>query len=398
MRAVRETEREAEFLTIADDIDTLRNNFMARLLSQVKTSFRDASKNAMAKVAREKPQFKEQLAEKLTEEWFIHKSAAWTRILKYHGVVEKGTSRAKGLENGCHWNRELAHMLAPGFGTWGNTHKARMKVIIPALCQAVDQLHHKTIVKINDSSANLVVAEKVKRKWLPLRDQIQVKISLLKEQIDKLEKLMYERAIMQYDQDESFIADIMGEMYDHVLEEVPELKPPNPNAKKQYKRYVTPKLKFQKKFMENLFLNPDEHLIDRIFADFQTEFDEKMKKLIEEHFVGMEKLLTDFSTSIRSEAPIQYIMTTDGEAIRAELAEQIPQLEEKVLELQKMLPPRPKTENEQGVPAYFDGGSGDDGDENLATIIEKISKRRKAEPAPTTRVKRQRTGVKSEPV
>lgn len=339
---------------------------------------------------------KEQLTEKLTEKWFVHKSAAWIRILRYQSVVEKGTSRAKGLENGCHWDRELAQMLTSGFSKWKNTHNIRIQDVIMALREVVSKMYYRTVDRVNDSSANLVVAEKVKRKWSPLRDQLQLKVTLLKEKVDQWEKHMFERATMQYGEEGNLIADLTNDMYDFVLESEPELKPPNPALKKQYKRYVTPKLKFQKKEMENQFLNPDDHFIDRIFAHFQKEFDDGMQKLIDEYFAGMEKLLTDFSTAIKSEAPIEYVMTADGEAIREELAALISQLDEKVVELQKMLPPRPKMENEQGSSSYFDGGGGDDGEENLAAIIEKMAKKRKAEPVAVTSGKKLR--VKSEPM
>jgi hypothetical protein len=39
--------------------------------------------------------------------------------------------------------------------------------------------------------------------------------------------------------------------------------------------------------------------VDRIFQHFQSEFDDTMRKLLEDHFAGIEELLEDSTKNIR---------------------------------------------------------------------------------------------------
>ena len=114
-RTVTENDRDGGFRTIADELDAHRKGFMKRLLSQAKSAFQDSSTISMAKLSTDIPSFKEQPKEKMTADWFTLRAAAFTRIMRCRGVVPKGASKAKGLEQGCHWNQEIAEIPAPRF-------------------------------------------------------------------------------------------------------------------------------------------------------------------------------------------------------------------------------------------------------------------------------------------
>jgi hypothetical protein len=386
-RTVAERERDGGFRTIADDFDAHRRAFITRLLSQAKSAFQKCSDDSMEKIEKDIPNFKEQLEEKMTEEWFILKAAAFTRIVKCRGVVPKGASRAKGLENGRHWNKELAELLAPGFNKWYNTHTGYMATMKPALSTSLHHLHLKITKMINDSNANMVTIEKAKKRWAPLYNRLQAKLMVLMDEVSKLEKLMYEGATMEFGQERNLISYMTDDLYTKVFEAVPEEKPPLParsGKKKPAKRYVMPKIKFQKKVMEDLFLNPESHLIDQVLKRFQSEFDDAMRTLLEKHLDGIDKLLETLSANLRAEAPIDYRITKDGEAIRAELARHIPKLEEKAMELRSKLPQTAKPEDEMApIPwTSSDALDGDDED-NLAIFYDKVAKTKRKDKGPT---------------
>lgn len=87
-----------------------------------------------------------------------------------------------------------------------------------------------------------------------------------------------------------------------------------------------------------MFLYGDRHFIDSIINCFQGEFDKKVRSTLVEHSAGIERVFEDFSKSLSDLKPINYILTTDGEAIRADAGERIPELEQKVKQLQALLP------------------------------------------------------------
>ncbi|KAI1541597.1 hypothetical protein PtrSN001C_004461 [Pyrenophora tritici-repentis] len=389
-RTVKGNDRDGGFRTIVDDFDSLRKDFMARLLTQAKTAFRDASNNSIVKISKDVPVFKEQVEEKLATGWLTLKAGAFNRIVRSRGFVPKGASKAKGLENGCHWTRELAGILAPGFNKWSNAHKARMNDMRPALRESLDQLHHKMISSMDSSSANMVTIEKAKKKWAPLRTILQAKLLTMMDEVSKVERHMYERATMEFGQEHNLIASMTDDLYAEVFEAVPEEKPPLPvknGKKKPAKRYVMSKVKFQKKKMEDLFLSPGNHFVDQALKTFQHEFDDTISDLLDKHFNGIEKLLEELSANLRAEAPIDYRITEEGEVIRAELAQQIPHLEEKSRVLKDMLPRGEEQENEASSATGESVGVIDDTEQNLKQILDHIEGKKRKEILANTKQK-----------
>jgi hypothetical protein len=277
-RTVSEDDRDGGFKTIADEFDRIRQGFMSRLLTQAKSAFQTASKNSISKATKDIGTFREQVEELLSGDWLLLKSAAFTRILKHRGNVAKGVSRARGLENGSNWNKDLANTMAPGFHRWSKSYTDHMKPMAPALRIALDQLHDKITKTISDCAANLVTVEKAQKKWRPMRLKLQSKLAGLTDEIAKHQRRTLEWATMEFDCENNLISHVTDEIFDKVFHSAPALKPPNPKHKKPMKQYVEPKLKFQKKKLEELFLLPDNHFVDRVFSLFQTQFDKAIQK------------------------------------------------------------------------------------------------------------------------
>jgi hypothetical protein len=390
-RTVTEADRDGGFLTIADEFDGIRKDFMARMLSQAKSFFQSASDASINKIMVDVPNFKDQVTELYMEDWNELKAAAFNRILKCRGTVLKGVSKAKGLEQGTNWNKDLANILAPGFHKWSKFYIERVKPMIKSLAQAFNQFHHKALRTMNNSAANLPTVERAKRRWEPLRDRVRAKLLGLEDIILGCQTRTLQWATMEHDRENNLIAHVTDDIYDAVFTTAPALKPPNPKAKKQYKQYVEPKLKFQKKKLAELFLHSDHHFVDRVINYFQAEFDKAMRQILNEHFAGIEKLFEDYSIAIRQQAPIDYTITPEGEAIRAEVEQRIPELQEKIDELRSMLPVRASQEDASYV--QDDNFDIKEDEDNLALIYEKMVKRKVELPAERRQSKR----VKQEP-
>ncbi|KAE8863540.1 hypothetical protein PTNB73_06747 [Pyrenophora teres f. teres] len=396
-RTVTDSDRDGGFRTIADDFDLLRKAFMTRLLTQVGLAFRDASDNSIAKISNDIPTFKEQLEEKLIADWLTLKAGAFNRIVKCRGVVPKGASKAKGLEEGAHWTRELAEILSPGFNKWFNSYKARMQILTPALRHGLDQLHGKTVICMDSSSANMVTIEKAKKKWTLLRTKLHARLLAMMDEVDKVERHMHERATMEFGQEHNLVSSITDEIYAEIFEAVPEEKPSLPvknGKKKPARRYVMSRIKFQKKKMEDLFLSPGNHFVEQVLKRFQQEFDESISTLLEKHFDGIEKLLEQMSANLRAEAPVDYRITQEGETIRAELAHHIPELEEKSRNLESMLPRSEQQENDDFT-MDEEFGDVEDTDQDLKYIMDKIEGNKRKEVMANTKHRPKR--IKTEP-
>jgi hypothetical protein len=71
--------------------------------------------------------------------------------------------------------------------------------------------------------------------------------------------------------------------------------------------------------LEEMLLQPDDYFVDRAMILVQSRFDKFVQTALEEHFTGTEKLLQEFSTLIKSQALLDYTVSEEGEAIRADV-------------------------------------------------------------------------------
>lgn len=387
---VNDSERSGGFETIALGFEDIFKAFMERLLSQAKSSFQTASDGSVSKIQAGVPAMKDHVTELVKEDWNELKAAAFNRILKGGGAVPKGASKARGLENGANWNKDLASILTPSFQNWANAYDEHMKPMLPALRYAFDKLHNKVIQMMSVSTANLPTVEKSKKKWTPFRHKVQAKLIGLMDPVHNVRAERLEWATMTYDRENNLVAEITDEIYIEVFSTVPAFKTPNPKAKRQYRQYIEPKLKFQKRILTDMFLHDDRHFVDSVINHFQAEFDKHMRRTLLEHFSGIEKLFEDFSESLRRLLPISYTITAEGESIRADVGERISDLEQHVEQLRALLPARVSQE-ESGL--EIDNIDIKEDEDNLSLIFETMAKRKKAE-APAGR--RQKQKIKQE--
>ncbi|KAJ8119004.1 hypothetical protein OPT61_g125 [Boeremia exigua] len=387
---VNDSERNADFKTIANGFDEICKAFMAHLLAEAKAAFQSLSDSSISRIQANVPALKDHVTELYMEDWNELKAAAFNRILKCRGTVAKDASKARGLENGANWNKDLANILTPSFHKWSNAYTERRKPIKPALECALDQLHTKVNSMMHTSTANLPTTEKAKKRWAPFRNKVRAKLIGLMNAIEQHQSKALEWATLAFNKENNLIANVTDDIYIEVFNTVPALKQPNPKAKKQYKQYVEPKLKFQKRKLADMLLHGDRHIVDMIINQFQAEFDRTTRQTLMEHFASIEKLLEDFSKSLRLCIPINYVLTAEGKAIRAEVEEQIPELEQKVEQLRALLPVRASQEENSiaidNIDIKEEQGS-------LASIIETMAKR-KPEPAAARRPAKK---IKQEP-
>lgn len=394
LRTVTETERNGGFFTISDDFNKIRRPYMTTTLSKVKASFQGASDASIAGIVSDLLGCKEQILNLVQGDWFDLRAAAFNRILKNRGTVPKGLSKAKGLEEGADWNKELATLLAPVFHKWAKMYKENTRNMWPSLAFSLNAFHLKIIRVINNSAANVPTVEKAKSKWEPLNWKMQAKIESLMDEVEQIQSRILEWATMEFERKTSLISEVADDIYVEVYNTAPALKPVNPKAKKQYKQYVEPKLKFQKKKLSEMFFQSDNHFVEQVINHFQSEFDKAIRQTLDKHFSGIETLLEGFNNGIRAQGPITYKMTSEGKAIRVEVQERIPELQIKVDELEALLPTRiNREENSHGI--QIDKIDVNEGEDDFTSIHEKMSKRRKAE-APSG--SRQSKKIKQEPI
>jgi hypothetical protein len=247
---------------------------------------------------------------------------------------------------------------------------------------------------IGECAANLVTVEKARKRWAAYSKRLEVKLWGLMQDIKKTKEKTMEWATMEFDCHNNLISEVTDDIYDEVSNAEPALKPPNPNRKRQTKQYVEPRLKYKKKKLEQLFLQPENHFVDCVIEHMQSSFNKAVQIVLEEHFAGFEVLLEDFSKTIRSQAPLDYKISPHGKAMRAGIEKEIPGLQERVEELQKMLPAAVKGERGMALMPMDNSDLGN-GEENFAVTYARMAKRKdlEFEDGPTTKNRR----IKSEP-
>ncbi|CBX97359.1 hypothetical protein LEMA_P104900.1 [Plenodomus lingam JN3] len=400
-RTVAIDERDGGFKDIAEEFNSIRASFMSRLLSQARLSFQEASTISMTKIGKDIPTFKEQIEEKIMQNWIPLKWSAWNRTLKCQGVVMEGASKAQGLQNGCNWPRELAAILTPGFNKWSNLHNRHIKETFSSIfAVALASLHTKVITMMEKSSANVVTIERSKLKWKPLQTQLRAKLKIMSQDAQKLVQLKHEAATMEYSQERALITCLTDDMFSKIFEAIPDEKNPasSKSEKKKRKTYVMSKSKWQKKLMEELFLSPDAHFVDLVFRYFKKQFDNDMNKLLEEHFGRIDNHLYKFRAALAGEAPIDYKLTETGVEMRVELAKQLPALEAKAAELQSLLPEGVEMEEDadEFIPVKVEADDNDESDESKDMVYaeDALGSKKRADSLQVTMPKSKR--IKSE--
>lgn len=391
-RTVTETDRNGGFVCISEDFNKVRKTFMAKQSSGAKAQYQTASNASIAKIVPDLTIYKENIQDLITDDWSNLRGPAFTRIVKNRGLVPKGLSKARGLEGGADWNRDLANILAPAFEKWSNEHQERMQHMLATLAKNFNAFHNKIIRVITEAAANVPTVEKAKQKWEPLRRRVRVKLENLVEEVDRVHSRTLEWATLEHERQNSLVSCITDDIFIEVFNSIPPLKPLNPKAKKPKQQYVTPKIKFQQAKLRELFLTPDDHFVEKAINLFQSEFDKRIRQTIDQHFAGIEALYDHFDARIRAQGPISYKLTPLGKEIRAEVKERIPELQERIDQLKAFLPAQANQDDGAEDQSNI-GAKDDDDDDDFATTYNKVSKRKKTAPSdehrPSKMIKRE---------
>jgi hypothetical protein len=378
-RTVTETDRNGGFICISEDFNKVRKIFMAKQSSGAKAKFQNASNAGIAKIVPELTMYKENIQDLITDDWSSLRAPAFTRIVKNRGLVPKGLSKARGLEGGADWNRDLANITAPAFDKWSKEHQEQMRHMLATLAYNFNSFHSKINRVITEAAANVPTVEKAKQKWEPLKRRVRVKLETLVEEVERVHSRILEWATMEHERQNSLVSSITDDIFIEVFNSVPPLKPLNPKAKKPKQQYVTPKIKFQQAKLRDLFLTPDDHFVEKAINLFQSEFDKRIRHTIDQHFAAIEALYDRFDAGIRAQGPINYKLTTAGKEIRADVKKCIPGLQEKIDHMKTYLPAQ--ANQDDGAEDQSNIGAKDDDDDDFATTYNKVSKRKKTAPS-----------------
>ncbi|PSN74615.1 hypothetical protein BS50DRAFT_643032 [Corynespora cassiicola Philippines] len=303
-RAVMVSDRDEDFRTIADNFDKIYISFMQKHLAEARESFKIICKDGLKRIQDHSDIFKRQIETKLNKEW----------VLK---------NKARGLEDGVNWNKELSDILAPGFHKWFIKYAASMELMSIALPKTLGQIYEWVNNMMNESAANLIVVEKAKKKWMPVRLKI-----------ESLQKKLRIYATMEDDAELNLVSSITDDIYDKVFNSIPAIRTTSSGKKK----YYIPKYKFQKKRMWDLFTTPKSHFVDRLIQEFQEKVDYAMDSALTACFDEISSIFEEYSKVLREHGPVDYEITPTGQDIRDNLAKLIPQLEGKVNEARNLLP------------------------------------------------------------
>ncbi|KAF1938096.1 hypothetical protein EJ02DRAFT_469208 [Clathrospora elynae] len=213
------------------------------------------------------------------------------KVLRSRGTLRAAASQAKPLKPSCNRNKELATVLAPGFRNWCLTSTKFVRQLRRALRNTINLIYQKAMNEVDESAANILIIEKAKTKLQKMRPRLQLKIQGVINEIDKTAKSSLYWATMEDERDSSIISFITESILDQFFTTLPPLYQP--------KRASTTSKKFA-----------------------------------------------------ITKAPIDYLMTPVGEAIRTDLKDLLPTLEEKAVQLRNLLPGTFKLEDETVLAAF----------------------------------------------
>lgn len=340
-RVTSPADRDEGFRTIADRVDILLGHLMNCLHAQVKEVFHSYSRISI--IEGNVSIFKKEVDKLVRSQWLTLRSPAFNRVLKSKGLIARLSSRAKGLEDGCHWNKDLARIFASSFRSWNDAYAEGMQELKDYFPLALGELHEKVISEIEKSAANLATVETAKRKWNSTYEQMQAKMMRLLDSVAEEQYRLKIRAIMEDERENSLVAMITDELYEAILSCEPGRKPTSTGKPG---KYVMPKFKLQKKLMEELFMSPNDHFVDQLINKFKEQLAIKMNSLITGCFNGIGTQAKGYTDDLRSRAPINYDITSHGQALRSELAKVIPALDQKAAELSALFPKAIKQEGD----------------------------------------------------
>lgn len=139
--------------------------------------------------------------------------------------------------------------------------------------------------------------------------------------------------------------------------------------------------------MEELFLDPKDHFVDKILELFKEEYTKTTNALLDNAFGQLQGVFDDYIAALRSQTPIDYKIEKSGEVIRAELGEELATIVKDSETFKELAPDLAKSSDDSTACLF----QGEDPGRNLANIFKQLNRKRKqdSEDAPA-RPKRER--------
>ncbi|KAF2001636.1 hypothetical protein P154DRAFT_596258 [Amniculicola lignicola CBS 123094] len=383
-RVVSDEDRDAGFKDLADEFDTFRETTLEHLLFDCRKNFKRIAQDSSKAMNVDSAAYKQRIDSLITKSWLQHKAPTFNKLLKSRGTVLPGTSRAKGLEFGCDWNKALSDVLAPGFRKWSVSQTASVKELHVALGKALDSIYNEVHYVLSHSLAGVNTIERAKYKWKPFRFRLRARSETLVDDMLKHQEKLLHQATMDDERANSLMASVTDSLFDEVFTALPALKP-NPNGKKP--QFVTPKFKFQKDYLLKLFIYEKKHIVDRAMTAFLEMTEKNMEDVIEKHLAAIRQIMDCYSEVLRQLTPVAYVVNKDGIIIRDQLREVLPKLEELAGQLPAFLPATPKNEEDGEMGQSTDSVTTKPASTSLSYYLKKDAKRKRG--AGKTKIKKE---------
>lgn len=389
-RVVTPLDRDEGFRAIAEACELVNVQFMKEITSQAKSTIQNLSKQCLSLARQDSGQYKKTMDRQIRKDWISLKGAAFQSVVKSKGLIPKGRSRAQALAEGCNWNMEIAKVLKPGFEDYHIAHTELMGVWKDLVLKIFDG-HYQTVRRtINNSAANLNTIEKSKWRWGKLMLFWRSKLQGLMQQLVAEESQFFSHTVSTVDRENKLIALVTDDLYEQVFLATPDLKKSSPGKPKQY---VTPRIKFQKDLMEELFLEKD-HIVDRVLSLYNKKLNNCLTKLVEKGLGAINSLFNNYIVWLKEHAPIDYEIIQRGLDIRDDLKQLLPELEKMTKQMCSLLPPKAvKKEDDTELSTFEDIGDPNAPPRSLQVEFEKFLKRKRPAPSaagPTSKVKREK--------
>ena len=327
-------ERDAGWKTISGSCDEKLEFFIRDLTSQGKSAIRELSKRGARQISNDGRPYKIKVDNVVRKQWLGLKHGAFSTVLKSRGYVPKGKSKAQGVDNGCNWNQELASIIKPAVTRLYEAYKEPLSNLFEALVPLFDQMLELISGTIHESAANLTIVERANRKWKQTRLPIKNHIIGAGEKLGEEQRRLYCRITMEDNRENNLVASVTDELFDQIFASFPELKKTNSGKKS----YVTPITKWRKQLMDKLFLQADDHIVDKLSKTFLDQLEKSTDRHIDQMVKKISTEFHKYSDWLKDQSPIDYELQPRGYAIRDDLREIIPELERKAEMLRGLLP------------------------------------------------------------
>ncbi|KAK7189641.1 hypothetical protein PSPO01_04031 [Paraphaeosphaeria sporulosa] len=382
-RVINESDRNADFGSLAREFDQVTDSLIDDLLSQAKQMFEKILKETLAKLLPDTAGLKKQIDEKLRGLCKLN-GRTLNKIMKFRGTLPPRASQAKGLEKGCSYNRDFSNILAPAFLKWAYAYAVRIQPMRQALIDLTALIARAVLHLLDVSSANVMVVEKAKRKWIQYRISLKAKMEAFMDTFEQSHKKALVRATMEEDRQNCLVATITDAHFDAVFAAEPALKPGCHPAKP---KYVESKGKFQQRMLLECFSDPNSHFVDHVFKLFHDERRRDTNILLDGLFRNICDSLEAYSSSLKDESTISYQVERGGLDIRANLERAFPDIKKEVARLQGLLTEQTKAEEQSA--AYLPDL---EGAQTLAQIYARLSRKRKqgAQDGTKAKIKKER--------